>query len=1492
MALGANTITLASGSELRGMGAITLTDLVNFAKSTSTATLSATTGGTFAIGSLDTSNATALTFGSKGNTGTVVLAGPVSEPRTVTVTVAYGTLENGGGLDGLTFAGGGPGTTTTVNPGATVALNDLTTPISNLEGSGAVTLGKSASTLLLLEPTISNINFGGVISGSGKVDLDATYSSMAYFLTGTNTYTGGTTITSGNLVLGNGGTTGSIVGDVTDNITLTFDHHSPTPSANTFTFAGNISGSGKVVQGAASVLTLSGNNTYTGGTTVSFGTLIPANSHALGSGAVTLDSGTELRSMGTLTLTNTVNFGSGTTDATISAPKGGTFTIGSLDLTNTSAVTFGSAGNTGTVVIGSSVIEPSPVAVTVAFGTLQNGGGLSTLTNTASSVTVNSGATLNANDQSVAVNQLDGSGAVTLGKLATTDLFLVTLHLASDFGGVISGAGQVTIDGGVTLSGANTYTGGTTVSSGIFTLGGNGSIAGNVALSLTGEFLFDHTSAYAFGGVISGQGFVVQSGPGVITLNGKNTYSGGTYLQNQATLVVGNANALGTEGVGLHNGTELRGGMGAITLANTVSFATGTTNATLSAVKGGTFTLESLDMTKTADLTFGTAGNTGTVAIGNSVAAPNPVAITVAYGTLQNGGGLGTLTNTASSVTVNSGATLNVNDQSLTINRLEGSGAVTLGKLASTVLTLAPPTINASSLTINNVTFGGAISGSGQVNLDAASYSTEYFLTGTNTYTGGTTITLGNLFLGVNNTPGSIVGNVTDNSTLTFCNFAANAFPGVISGSGQVVVQSAPSALTLSGVNTYTGGTLNYGTLVATNQHSFGAGAVTMYSGSELRGMGTAVAIGNEVNFGSNVVNATISATAGSSFYLGFLDATNANVLTFGSPGNTGTVAIGNSVAAPNPVAITVAYGTLANDGNLQPLVTTGGSITVDSGATLLLNYMSMEIGNLRGSGSVNLGTSVNTEFQLMPTIDGLTFDGVISGKGQLFLDLATSTNTYNLNGTNTYTGGTTITKGILSIGDGGTTGSIVGNVTDNSTLQFDHSNAYTFSGVISGTGAVSIANTSTGVTTLSAKNTYSGGTTLSSGTLIATNAQSLGAATGAVTLSKGTELRGMGTFTLGNTVQFATGTNNAILSAAAGSVVTLDALDVSNTSGITFGSKGNIGTLILDSVTASGALAVIVADGTVQDGGGLGTLTSNSSSFTINAGATLTATTFNLTIGNLQGSGAINLGTHATTAVTLGGGNFSGVISGVGKVNLAGNVTLTGASTYTGGTAVAGGTALANNTTGSATGTGLVTIDAGATLGGRGTIKGAIDLEGGTIAPSGNVSSTPATILHGTSLLWDTGALQFQIGSKADELDLSGAFTKGSGNTFDIDILAANGASTISDGTYTLLQFGSTTFAQGDFHLELPDNVSGMLLETKTALELEIMSSELPTSALATSSPDGTSNELPAPTFTASSSNSELTLTPAPEPGSALLLVCGSSLFLTRHRRRRVGAK
>ncbi|EDS7063661.1 autotransporter outer membrane beta-barrel domain-containing protein, partial [Salmonella enterica subsp. enterica serovar Mbandaka] len=107
-------------------------------------------------------------------------------------------------------------------------------------------------------------------------------------LSGANSYSGGTLISDGTLVATNVEALGT--GNVTDNATLEMNTGGDFDNA--------ISGSGQVVKSGDETLTLSGANSYTGGTTISGGTLVASNVEALGSGDVTNDAVLELNTGG------------------------------------------------------------------------------------------------------------------------------------------------------------------------------------------------------------------------------------------------------------------------------------------------------------------------------------------------------------------------------------------------------------------------------------------------------------------------------------------------------------------------------------------------------------------------------------------------------------------------------------------------------------------------------------------------------------------------------------------------------------------------------------------------------------------------------------------------------------------------------------------------------------------------------------------------------------------------------------------------------------------------------------------------------------------------------------------------------------------------------------------------------------------------------------------------------------------------------------------
>ncbi|MGL8084483.1 autotransporter-associated beta strand repeat-containing protein, partial [Salmonella sp. NW675] len=127
--------------------------------------------------------------------------------------------------------------------------------------------------------------FDNAISGSGQVVKSG---DETLTLSGTNTYSGGTLISGGTLVASNVEALGT--GDVTDNATLEMNTGGD--------FINNIGGTGRVEKSGDDALTLSGSNTYTGGTTINDGTLIATSVDALGSGDVTNNAVLELNTGG------------------------------------------------------------------------------------------------------------------------------------------------------------------------------------------------------------------------------------------------------------------------------------------------------------------------------------------------------------------------------------------------------------------------------------------------------------------------------------------------------------------------------------------------------------------------------------------------------------------------------------------------------------------------------------------------------------------------------------------------------------------------------------------------------------------------------------------------------------------------------------------------------------------------------------------------------------------------------------------------------------------------------------------------------------------------------------------------------------------------------------------------------------------------------------------------------------------------------------------
>ena len=229
--------------------------------------------GTLALGTTGSLTGNVLNQASFANAGTVT--GMVQNDGTLASsgTISGGLLNNGNAtLSGTIGTGIVNNGSITLNGATTAAalqqaatggfnLAGFGASVGTLTGSGTITLGSGT---LTIGAGNGNSTFAGTISGSGGVSKTGT---GALVLTGTASQTGGTTISAGTLQIGNGGTNGSIAGAIVNNGLLVLNR------GDVVTLANAISGTGGFVQAGTGTTTLTGANSYTGGTLVSAGRL-------------------------------------------------------------------------------------------------------------------------------------------------------------------------------------------------------------------------------------------------------------------------------------------------------------------------------------------------------------------------------------------------------------------------------------------------------------------------------------------------------------------------------------------------------------------------------------------------------------------------------------------------------------------------------------------------------------------------------------------------------------------------------------------------------------------------------------------------------------------------------------------------------------------------------------------------------------------------------------------------------------------------------------------------------------------------------------------------------------------------------------------------------------------------------------------------------------------------------------------------------------------
>ena len=801
----------------------------------------------------------------------------------------------------------------------------------------------------------------------------------------------------------------------------------------------------------------------------------------------------------------------------------------------------------------------------------------------ATGVTINNGGTPNPANITAAGAQAQSVDIGTAGgQSGTLNVNGGALAIGTSLQAGNNGSGTVNITSGGTVNAGSAFMAVNPNSSGTITVSGAGS-------KLTATQTYIGMDAGAIGQMTVQNGANLTSGTTVVgyfsaTANGTLTVSGSTFTNTGSFTI-------GERGVGTFN---LNSGSTAATSSFVFIGSNATGNGTANISDSGT-------TWTTGNMNVGSSG-TGTMTISNGAHVTSnrtfsatPVASIGGSATVtgsgsqwlidgrQTGGSQAALgigkTNSTSSLTVSAGGTLRIN------NNATGTD----GQFSDTRIAV-------SSGSTANVTITGANS----------SMTTPY-----NTYVGYGTNSTGNVTVsngGALNTGHTELGSGTG-------------------ATGSVTVTGAGSTWTVSDSQNVPGGQaqgLSVGLGSATS-----VGTLTIADGGTVNVNST----GRTVNLGGLAGSqATLNIGAAAASPAAAAGTLNADTVVFVT-GATSTINFNHTsssyIFAPaiqgtGPGTVNFLAGTTILTGNN----TYAGTTNIASGATAQLGNG----GNAGGSNGLVSGNIANNGALIFKTGAFSTYGGVISGNGTVEQRGST---TLTLTGNNTYAGLTTISSGTLQIGNGGTTGSIAGDVLNNSQIIFNRSNNFSFNNVISGTG--SLTKSGTGIMTLGNVNTYTGGTSVQQGTLRLGGNDRIASTSNLFLFSTGTfdlagfnqtvgDLSGPGTVAIGAGT-FTAGTAN-------------DRTFAGSLTGSGAFIKQGTGSLNLTGNNAAYTGTTTVNAGTLSVNGNL-----SGSAVTVNAGATL------------GGSG--------TVGTTMVNGNIAPGNS-IGTLNVAGPYVQAAGSTYT----------------------------------------------------------------------------------------------------------------------------------------------------------------------------------------------------------------------------------
>ncbi|MBA3936181.1 MAG: autotransporter-associated beta strand repeat-containing protein [Planctomycetes bacterium] len=1302
-----------------------------------------------------------LTIGSGGLTASVAgssIACPVALGATQTWTSTVNAVVVSGVVSGA-FALTKAGTGTVTLSGANTCSAGVTLSAGTLNINNAAALGAAASTFTIANGTTIDNTSGGAITIAAN-------NPMAW--SGDFTFTG-----SNALNLGTGATA---LGTAVRQVTV---------SASTLTVGGVVSGTGGVNKTGSGTLALNGADTFTGGMTLTAGTLAIGNAAALGAAA------------------STFTIAGGTVDNT----SGGALTIannnpqswsGDFTFTGTNALNLG----TGAVALGAGTRQATVAASTLTVGGIISGTGAVTKLG-GGTLTLN-GANTYSGGLTVSAGTLNIGNAAALGATASTFTIAGGTTIDNSSGGALSIANKnpESWTGDFTFTGTNALN-----------LGG-----GAVALGAATRQVTVSASTLTVGGMIGGIGGLTKAGSGILALSALSTYTGAsTILAGTVSLVRTSVTGFGTTGTGwtLNGGATVASDVLTLTSnasnqARSAFFNTKVAEAGFTATfqyqasgnktaDGAAFILQNSAVTSlgASGGQLGYSGITPSVALAFNLFASNTTG--TRYFT---NGTVTTPYTTNSPVVLTSGDPIAVTlTYDGTANLVETLTDLTTTSTFST--TLAAGTI-ATTLTSANafVGFSGGTGGSTATQtISNFIYTSGGALPAATALTiaSGATLDLGGCpqtvaSLADSGGSGSVTNSGSVDATLTVSGTASTSFSGVISDGGtnkSGLTKSGSGTLTLSGTHTYTGATtVSGGTLLVSGATAAGS-AVTASAGGTLAGTGT---VAGTVTMGATgtlapgtggttigtLTTGTLSGNATSIFSIDLDGAgpTCDRATTAGTVACAGTLTVASAGnAALGRVYTILSAGTVT--GTFSGLV--NGAMTTQQGRTFQIAYTGTAVTLTDvarpttrvwdgGGGDNNWTTAANWDFDLAPVAgEDLQFAG--STRTSPNNDFASATSfasiTFNSAGSAFTVAGNAMTLA------GPVTNSSANTQTINlalaiaavRTINCSGANM-AFGGVVSGAGGV--AKSGANSLTLNGTSTYSGGTAINAGTIVAPVAASLGSG-GGVSVAGTLNLTGGGntSYTGLNTLSGA-GTVNVTVGTGTNTVLVPAASDWSAFTGIMnvgVGAAAGAGKFIPSQPLASSATINVLANATVY----LNSAITQPCTVVLNGGDTGESLGQLRLESNATWSGAVILagavtGTgDATIGSNSGTGTISGTISETGgakSLSKAGTgiITLAGTGSYSGTTLVSAGT-LQDGAAGVIPDGSAVTVSSGATWNlnnfdetvGSLAGAGAVGMGSGNLTLGGdNTSTAYSGVVSGTGNITKTGSGTYTISGTA----------------------------------------------------------------------------------------------------------------------------------------------